>query len=236
MSKFIFDGYDSADDLIIRQPIIRPSWYRALNEFPTGSVTNIVQLSRNYGNTTLEIPAVIKETSPERIRAIYSRLRGFGKLVLSSNTDEYLNAFAVITDTEAVAQKLAEINISFTLRPFAYALNPTVADFSGDYTSVYNNGTLFSAPVIRFTPTTTGDVLLNVNGSLFTVKIAENLVNTTIIVDCDAEVTYYEANGNKVSINNQTYGAYPLLTTGECFVKYTGNVSGAEINVRERYY
>lgn len=236
MSFFTFNDYNSSDDLIITKPVIRPSWYQEMNEFPTGSTTKIIQLSRNFSNSQLVIPATIKYTSAENVRMIYSRLRGLGKLILSGSPDEFLYAVATITDPVAVALKTAEINVSFTLLPFAYAINPTIADFSTDYTSVMNNGTFFSAPEIRFTPTTADNVFLNVNGSPFTVKITENLVNTEIIVDCDAEDTYYQNGDEKVSINNQTFGNYPLLTTGETFIQYTGNVVNARINVRERYY
>lgn len=236
MSSFIFNDYNSDEDLILTSPVLRPSWFCELNEIETGSITKIVQFSRNFSNAVLEIPEVIKNTSPERMRVIYSRLRGYGKLVLSGSPDEYLNAFATITDPIAVAQRLAEVNISFTLRPFAYALNPTTADFTSVQTPVTNNGTVFSAPEIRFTPTSANMVTLNVNGSVFHVEIPENLVNTEIIVDCEAEVTYSEIGKNKISINNITYGAYPLLTTGETFVCYTGDVSEAKINVRERFF
>ncbi len=236
MSFFTFNDYNSSDDLIITKPVIRPSWYQEMNEFPTGSTTKIIQFSRNFSNSPLVIPAVIKYTSTATVRAIYSHLRGFGKLILSGSPDEFFYAVATVTDPVAVAMTTAEINVSFTLLPFAYAVNPTIADFSTEYTSVMNNGTVFSAPEIRFTPTAAGNVFLNVNGSPFTVKITENLVNTEIIVDCDAEVTYYENGNEKISIDNQTFGNYPLLATGETFVQYTGSVANARINVRERYY
>ena len=236
MSFFTFNDYNSSDDLIITQPIIRPSWSQEMNEFPTGSTSKIIQFSRTYSNSPIEISAVIKNTSQERLRTLYSAVRGFGKLTISSCPDEYMNAVASILQPVAVAMTMAELNITFTLLPFAYATNPTIAGFSSDYIEIQNNGTVFSAPEIRFTSTTADNVVLNVNGSQFTVKITENLANTEIIVDCDTEVTYYENNGEKISINNQTFGNYPLLATGETFVSYTGNVVNASINVRERYY
>lgn len=236
MSFFTFNDYNSSDDLIITQPIIRPSWSQEVNEMSTGSVTKIIQFSRTYSNSLIEISAVIKNTSQERLRTFYSAVRGFGKLTVSSCPDEYLNAVASVLQPVAVAMTMAEVNITFTLLPFAYATNPTIAGFSTDYTSIQNNGKVFSAPEIRFTPVLAGDVTLDVNGAVFLVKVPENLVNTEIIVDCDAEVTYYENGGQKIPINNQTFGNYPLLTTGEVFVRYTGEAANARINVRERYY
>lgn len=236
MSFFTFNDYNSSDDLIITQPIIRPSWSQEMNEMSTGSVTKIIQLSRTYSNSPIEISAVIRNTSQERLRTLYSAVRGFGKLVISSYPDEYMSAVASVLQPIAVAMNTAELNVMFTLLPFAYATNPTIADFSTDYTAIQNNGTVFSAPEIRFTPVSAGDVVLDINGSQFTVKVTENLINTEVIVDCDAEVTYYENGGQKISINNQTFGNYPLLTTGEVFVCYTGEAANARINVRERYF
>lgn len=48
MSKFIFNDYNSSDDLIITQPIIKPSWAQEMNEISTNKVSHIIQFSRSY--------------------------------------------------------------------------------------------------------------------------------------------------------------------------------------------
>lgn len=236
MSYFTFNGYNSSDNLIITHPVVRPSWSLEFNEIATGSVSKLIQFSRTYSNSTIEISAVIRNTSQERLRAIYNALRGFGKLMVSSCPDEYLNAVASVLHPVGVSMSMAEINISFTLLPFAYAVKPTTAGFSTDYTQVTNNGTIFSAPEIRFTPTSVGDLIIDVNGDTFIVKVPESLINREITVDCDAEVTYYRENSSKISINHLTYNNYPLLHTGDNYVKYIGNAENATINVRERWF
>ncbi|MCM1133584.1 MAG: hypothetical protein NC340_08955 [Ruminococcus flavefaciens] len=236
MSYFIFNDYNSSDDLIITSPVIRLSWSQEMSEFATGSTSKVIQFSRSYGNSPIEISAVIKNTSAERLRTLYSAVRGFGKLVISGNPDEYINAVASVLQPVATAMTMAEIDITFTLLPFAYALNPTIAELTGDYTKIINGSTVFSAPEIRFTPTSAGAVVLDVNGALFIVEVPENLANVEIIVDCDAEVTYFQDGENKISINDITFGNYPLLTTGEVFVRCLGNVAKSSINVRERWY
>lgn len=236
MSWFTFNGYNSSDDLIITQPVIRPSWVQEMNEISTGSVSKLIQFSRTYSNSSVEISAVIRNTSPERIKVLYNTLRGFGKLVISSCPDEYINAVASVLQPSAVALTMAEINISFTLLPFAYAVRPTIINFSTDYIKVTNNGTVFSAPEIRFTPASAGDFTADVNGGIFMVKVPETLINREIIIDCDAEETYYTECGNKISINNLTYFNYPLLHTGDNYIKYIGNAENMSINVRERWF
>lgn len=236
MSSFIFNGYNSSDDLIITQPVVRPSWSQEFNEIATGSVSKLIQFSRTYSNSPIEISAVIKNTSQERLRILYNALRGFGKLIIGRYPDEYLNAVASVLQPVGVAMTMAEINISFTLLPFAYAASPTTVSFSTDYTRVTNNGTVFSAPEIRFTPTSAGDLIIDVNGGTFVVKVPESLVNREITVDCDAEVTYYRENADKISINYLTYNDYPLLHTGDNYVRYIGNAENSVINVRERWF
>ena len=236
MSNFIFNGYNSSDDLIITQPVVRPSWSQEMNEIATGSVSKLIQFSRTYSNSPIEISAVIKNTSQERLRTLYSAVNGFGKLIIGKYPDEYLNAVASVLQPVGVAMTMAEVNISFTLLPFAYAVNPTIVSFSTDYTRVTNNGTVFSAPEIRFTPTSAGDLTIDVNGGTFVIKIPESLINREITVDCDAEVTYYMENANKISIDYLTYNNYPLLHTGDNYIRYIGNAENSIINVRERWF
>lgn len=236
MSYFTFNGYNSSDDLIITQPVVRPSWSLEFNEIATGSVSKLIQFSRTYSNSPIEISAVIRNTSQERLRTIYNALRGFGKLTVSSCPDEYLNAVANVLQPVGVSMSMAEINIGFTLLPFAYAVKPAIASFSTDYTQVTNIGTVFSAPEIRLTPTSVGDLIIDVNGDTFIVKVPESLINREITVDCDAEVTYYRENSSKISINHLTYNDYPLLHTGDNYVKYIGNAENATINVHERWF
>lgn len=131
---------------------------------------------------------------------------------------------------------MAELDIMFTLLPFAYAVSPNVVNISSDYTKIRNNGTVFSAPEIKFTPTSAGDVNIDVNGAVFMVKVPESLINKEIIVDCDIEETYYSENDSRISINNLTYYNYPLLHTGDNYVRITANAENPTINVRERWF
>lgn len=235
VSFFIFNEFNSEDHLIITQPVVRPSWARKVSEVAAGSVSKIIQLSRTYENSPLEMSTVITDTSC--IKDIYSKLRGYGKLVLSSAPEEYINAVAEILQPIGVAQDMAELDVNFTLMPFAYAVQPTKVSFGESPTKVNNPGTVFSAPEIKFTPTAAGEAAIWVNGASFVVRIPDNLAGKEVVIDCDAEVTYYtDDSGSKVSINQLTYNDYPLLHEGTNYINYTGSVSSAEINVRERWY
>lgn len=238
MSHFLFNGVNSKDlGLIITQPIVRPTWAKQINEISApGRTSKIMQISKTYTNASMTVRSVISGTAPETIRRIYEALKGYGPLQISTAPEEYVNAYVEPLVPEAVAMLTAELPISFTLEPFAYAVEPTIIQLSTQQTVVPNVGTVFSAPEIRFTATGES-VTVNVNGLDFIVALTSAVQGKEIIIDCDAEVAYYvDSSGQKISINAQTFNDYPLLHTGDNYVTLTGSISEGSINVRERWY
>lgn len=245
MSSFIFNGVSSDElGLIITAPIIRPTWAKEVSEVTrAGSARKIIQESNTFGNADFVINTVIAETSPENVRSIFSKLSGFGKLLISTSPQEYLDVFIKPLVPEAVALTMAELPINVTALPFAYAVHPTVVDITkaSPYVAVENAGTVYSQPEIRFTKTDNSDTDINVNGKIFTVKNpagGEPIESGyEIIIDCDVEVAYFiRNNGERVSINSDTYGDFPLLHTGTNYITHSGNLKNASIKVNERWY
>lgn len=239
MSYFLFNGVSSNDlGLIITKPIVRPSWAREIAEQTApGRTAKIMQQSTVYGNADFTIQAVIADAEPENVRQIYQALNGPGVLQISTAPAEYLDVYIQALVPEAVALLMAELPISVTALPFAKAVEPTVVDLSGasQNTLVPNPGTVYSEPEIRFTAT--GDqVTIYVNGKPFIVELTANEQGREVIIDCEAEVTYYVSDGGqKVSINSQTRYDYPLLHTGDNYIYYDGSVSAMSCCVRERW-
>lgn len=237
MSKFIFNGKSSDElGLMITQPLIRPSWAREVNEISApGRTSKIMQFSKTYANASMPVHTVIMDSSLENVRKIYAALNGYGQLQLSSSAEEFVYAYAEPLVPEAVAMHTAELLINFRIMPFAYAVEPTDVQLTAQLTLVPNAGTVFAAPEISFTAT--GEtVTITVNGEEFIVTLTSAEQNKEIIIDCEAEVTYYVENGQKVSINAQTKNDYPLLHTGNNYASISSNASWAYINVRERWY
>lgn len=237
MSKFIFNGKSSDGlGLMITQPLIRPSWAREVNEISAlGRTSKIMQFSKTYANASLPVHTVIMDSSLENVRKIYAALNGYGQLQLSSSAEEFVYAYAEPLVPEAVAMHTAELLINFRIMPFAYAVEPTAVQLTAQQTLVPNRGTVFSEPEISFTAT--GErVVLTVNELDFIVNLTDTEQDKVIIIDCEAEVTYYEENGRKISINAQTMNDYPLLHTGDNYASITGSVTAAYITVRERWY
>lgn len=236
MSSFTFNGVSTDDlDIMITKPIVRPSWCRIVNEETSGAISKLMQQFKTYDNAEFAVYGVITEASEENIRQIYSALNGRGRMIISTAPHEYMNVFIAPITPQPVARMMAEIVLSITAQPFAYALNPTGQVVTQSYESITNPGTIFAAPEILFIPRQAGEVRIEVNGAAFIVNVPSELIGKTIIVDCEVQVAYYLGDNNeKISITHMTYNDFPLLKVGENFIKYTGSASDVVCNVRER--
>ena len=238
MSYFIFNDADSRElGLMITKPVIRPTWGREVSEYKrSGGFTNLLQACDTYENAQLTIYTAFTGATPAAVRALYQAVSGFGRLWLSSAPTEYMNVYSAPLVPEPVALAMAEIPLTFTVLPFAYAVEPTVQDITSatSNTEVENAGTVFSEPEIRFTATGT-EVSIYTNNEQFRVELPEEVQGVEVIVDCAAQVAYYVSGGSKVAINQHTYGEYPLLHVGTNVIRHAGTISAASINVKERW-
>ncbi|MBR1592812.1 MAG: phage tail family protein [Ruminococcus sp.] len=246
MSYFIFNDVSSSDlGIIVTEPVIRPTWGKEFLEIETaGSAVKFMQEKSNYKNSEFVIKTAVSDDDPiemrNKIRSIYSVLNGFGKLWLSDSPEEYLNVIIQPLVPETKAFVLAEIPIYVTCQPFAYAVSPTIIQFSTETVEVPNNGTVFSYPEIKFTPTA-DDVTITVNGVDFMIKDLssvgeQSLIGKEITVDNENHVTYFvDENNLKWAINDHTFNDYPRLHTGINYIMHSGNATNAQINVKERY-
>lgn len=238
MSYFIFNDADSRElGLMITKPVIRPTWGREVSEYKrSGGFTNLLQACDTYENAQLTIYTAFTDATPAAVRALYQAVSGFGRLWLSSAPEEYLNAYAAPLVPEPVALDMAEIPLNFTLLPFAHAVEPTVQDITSATvnTAVENAGTVFAKPEIRFTATGT-EVSIYTNNVQFRVELPAEVQGVEVIVDCEAQVVYYVSGSDKISITQHSFGEFPLLHVGTNYIKHTGAISAASINVKERW-
>lgn len=149
MSYFTFNGVDSRDlGLIITQTPFRPSWAEQVEEIVIPGRPEVIKEPNGiYSNQSLTVEAVISDKS--KIKQIYSTLNGEGKLVLSTNTTEYINCIVEPLVPQGVALDMAELSITFDCYPFAYAISPTVVQIETSATVVNNTSSIYSAPVIK---------------------------------------------------------------------------------------
>lgn len=160
MSYFKFNGIDSRNlGLIITETPFRPSWAEQVEEIVIpGRAEVIKNPNGTYDNQSLTINAVISDKS--KINQIYSTLTGEGKLILSTNLNEYINVRVEPLVPKGVALDMAEISITFDCYPFAYAVAPSVVSIGTTYTEVENNSSIYSAPIIAIKTTKTSSSIL----------------------------------------------------------------------------
>lgn len=160
---------------------------------------------------------------------IYAFIAKAETLQISRLSDYYFKIRERYIDSAENISKGLKIryNATFILAPFKYVINnPEISVTSGDI--VTNNGTRYSKPVFRIAGT--GDIKINVNGSVFEVK--ELSENQEIVIDSSSYITY---SGNNL-FYNKTVGKYPLLAVGDNLISYEGNISSVKIIKNERCY
>ena len=189
MSYFTFNGIDSRDiGLILPETPFRPSWSEQVEEIIIPGRPEVIKNPNGiYDNQTLSINAIIADSS--KIRQIYSTLTGEGRLILSTNTNEYINCRVETLIPMGVALDMAELPITFDCYPFAYSITPTAVEIGTEYTIVNNTSSIYSAPIIKIdlqqdsAPILKGDVnfdgkITPVDASLVLTEIANIAAGT----------------------------------------------------------
>lgn len=147
--SFTFNGVTSDSlGLIVTNSVFRPSWAEERSELNIPGRSSKIHIGTGvYPNEELTIQTAITDVA--KIREIYSTICGEGKLILSSNPDEYLYATVEPLISEGVALEMALLPITFSLAPFAYAVEPTQVQIGKEYTAVENASSIYSEPVIQ---------------------------------------------------------------------------------------
>ncbi len=227
--------------MIVTSPVIRPSWSLEENEYTlAGRTTKYSQKSKTYDNASMTIETFVSDTSTKNLQKIYNILQGDGTLWLSTAPEEYLNVTITAPEPQAVALMSGVFPLKFSVKPFAYAVNPTIEDITVDgssgYVRIVNNGTVFSEPEITFRPQTE-KTIITVNGADFIVNTPDNCSYESVVtINCEEEVVYFtRPEGTRHMCLQYTENDFPLLHTGDNYIRYTGAVSDMTINVKERY-
>ena len=237
MSNFIFKGISSSLFGILESAPMPPANDEIVTEVETaGHISNAYYLTGRYANREISVVLGIKDKS--KLRTLYSWLTGTGQLIFSSEPDKYYKVIRIEKTPERMSVRFGKVEVRFTVEPFAYAVSPTELDLTSasSYMKVPNAGTMFSAPEIRFVPTAE-QVKVDVNGAEFIVSgLLEQAANSfTVVIDCDLEVVYYISGDQKIDITYKSKNNFPLLHTGDNYIKHDGNISSMSVNVKERW-
>lgn len=130
-----------------------------------------------------------------------------------------------ITPTVKADGRRIDYQIKLTLAPFKYSLdNETISLTSGEI--ITNNGSRYSKPTLYVKGT--GNVEINCNGDKMQLF---NLDGSEIVVDSSRMITYKD---DKL-INAQVDGLYPMLSSGQNIISWTGNAT-IRMKKNERWY
>lgn len=240
MSYFIYNNIDSRTfGLLKRPPFVNKS---QKNLSPVTVPDSPVKFYPDVNNRDeIQITVTLGLKSRENIRQIYAWLDNTsGSLSFSSEPDKCYYVQNVTVSSNYLSPRFGELEITFICQPFAYAVNPLIMTVSQEGAVVRNQGTIFSYPEIKFTPTA-DSVTFTVNGQDFIIsglsQVGEiSLIGHEITIDSEIHITYFiGSDGLKWAINDHTFNDYPRLGVGTNIVSHNGNAQNATINVRERW-
>ena len=133
MGYFIFNGTDSREFGILESVPIPPKAERTLQtvEIP-GRLYPLNKVKDEFKNVQLSF--VLGITDYAKVNKINKWLNGSGKLILSSDTSKYYNAFVhSAISPERLSVRFGKIPIIFTVEPFRYDVdNPVISHIFTD--------------------------------------------------------------------------------------------------------
>ena len=133
MGYFIFNGKDSREWGILESVPIPPKAERTLQtvEIP-GRMYPLNKVKDEFKNVQLSF--VLGITDHAKVNEINKWLNGSGKLILSSDTSKYYNAFVhSAISPERLSVRFGKIPIIFTVEPFRYDVdNPVISHIFTD--------------------------------------------------------------------------------------------------------
>ena len=249
MGYFIFNGKDSREFGILESVPIPPKAERTLQtvEIP-GRLYPLNKVKDEFKNVQLSF--VLGITDHAKVNEINKWLNGSGKLILSSDTSKYYNAFVhSAISPERLSVRFGKIPIIFTVEPFRYDVdNPVIShiftdikDSQPEKTIKVTAGGSYSceplyffrwagriemavnggAPLIIDSGTANGEYTDTYTPSGNGTPIYHYLSpEATMFINTSLRLAYRLENGVRKVYCEMTSGKFPMLEPGENTVKF----------------
>lgn len=249
MGYFIFNGTDSREFGILESVPIPPKAERTLQtvEIP-GRLYPLNKVKDEFKNVQLSF--VLGITDHAKVNKINKWLNGSGKLILSSDTSKYYNAFVhSAISPERLSVRFGKIPIIFTVEPFRYDVdNPVIShiftdikDSQPEKTIKVTAGGSYSceplyffrwagriemavnggAPLIIDSGTANGEYTDTYTPSGNGTPIYHYLSpEATMFINTSLRLAYRLENGVRKVCCEMTSGKFPMLEPGENTVKF----------------
>ena len=249
MGYFIFNGKDSREFGILESVPIPPKAERILQtvEIP-GRLYPLNKARDEFKNVQLSF--VLGITDHAKVNEINKWLNGSGKLILSSDTSKYYNAFVhSAISPERLSVRFGKIPIIFTVEPFRYDVdNPVIShiftdikDSQPEKTIKVTAGGSYSCEPLYFfrwagrieMAVNGGDLLIIDSGTAngeYTDTYTPSGNGTpiyhylspeaTMFINTSLRLAYRLENGVRKVCCEMTSGKFPMLEPGENTVKF----------------
>ena len=236
MISFKFAGKNSYDNfgiIISKRPNLpSPKRRVAYIDIP-GRDSSLTYDERTYENITIGVECRIKDGNLiDKIDEIKAWLFSVGEsdLIFSIQEDKKYRAQVVNSiDFSQIAKKFSEFIIIFNCRPFKYAVSNNIITINQSGTSIINEGSIASKPVIRVTCNESGEFKIND----YEVKIVD--FNGTIIIDSELEEVFSYIEGEMINASNNISGEFPVIDVGDNLLSFSGGISKIEITPNWRW-
>ncbi|AMJ41687.1 phage tail domain-containing protein [Anaerotignum propionicum] len=225
---FTFKGINSLDMGVVM--LKAPSIYKPtkrVNEIQIAGRNGILHEDTNtYENYTKEAECQVMDRS--RIDDVSAWLNGYGEVIFSSEPDKVYRAF--IKNQIPFNNILLNLNdflVQFDCFPFKYSVDKADEELSLTApTTIYNQGTIYSEPII--TVYGTGNIALTINEKNYTITGIDGYVT----INSEIQEVYKDST-NK----NNSFSAldFPKFQEGANTISWTGSVTRLEIKPNWRW-
>lgn len=149
---------------------------------------------------------------------------GESNLIFSFQPDKkYIAQVVNMIDFKQVLKYTSRFPIIFNCKPFKYAVKDKIITITKNNSTIYNEGTFQSEPVINVYGS--GDIKLKINDDEITVKKVDEYVTIdSVLKDC------YKDDALK---NGDMIGEFHVLKVGENIISFSENVTKVEVKVNE---
>ncbi|WMI80347.1 distal tail protein Dit [Anaerotignum sp. MB30-C6] len=231
---FIFKGKNSKDMgvLISAMPdIVKPK--RREDEITIPGRNGVLTIDEGcYEAYALSVECGKRGT--ERLGEIVAWLDGSGDLILSTEPDKVYRAR--ISNAISISDVIYLYNsflVQFKVFPFKYSVNKadeerTLTAKEGEIVTIYNQGTVYSEPIITIYRPWGGGVTLTINGVNYTLTHVDEYVT----INSEIQEVYKDS----MNKNNSFLAMeFPVFKVGANTISWTGNTTRVEIKPNWRW-
>lgn len=161
----------------------------------------------------------------KRIDEICAHFKGSGWLIFDSEPDrKYKARVANQVEFSHIILHFKRFVVEFEVQPFAYDVCEQTIVKAGPF-SIFNMGTAEAEPIITIYGS--GTITLYVNNQSIVLKE----ITSNITIDSEMQNVYSDS----TSMNNRMSGDFPILSLGENYITWLGNVTRLEIQPNWRW-